>query len=95
MIPPSEERQHIVIAETIAASRRGRPSKVAAIEEAMGVRLEHHVMQEMSKRRTSRQIAAALKISEHTMRRHLRRRGYRIECQSRLMPIGPCEQGGG
>jgi len=67
--------------------RRGRPRTVPQIEGRMGIRLEHYVMDQMAAGRTSRQIAAALKISIDTIKRHLRRRGYRIECNTKLVLI--------
>jgi len=67
--------------------RPGRPRTVPQIEERMGIKLEHHVMDRMSAGRTSRQIAAELGLSVYTIRRHLRRRGYRIECNTKLVLI--------
>ena len=67
--------------------RPGRPRTVPQIEERMGIKLEHHVMDRMSAGRTSRQSAAELGLSVYTIRRHLRRRGYRIECNTKLVLI--------
>jgi len=75
--------------------RTGRPRSVPQVEEKLGCSLEHHVMEQMAAGRTSRQIAGALRIGVRTMKRHLRQRGYRIECDCRLVKVGPCEQGGG
>jgi len=67
--------------------RRGRPSTVPAIEERLGLCIEHHVMAEMAAGRSLPQIAAALKLSADTIRRHLRLRGYRIERNTKLVLI--------
>jgi len=73
---------------------RGRPTTVPIIERGLGMRLEHYVMAEMAARRSLAQIAAALKLSTDTVRRHLRQRGYRVRRDHRLVKIGPPDQGG-
>jgi len=65
------------------------------IEARLGFGIAHHMALEMAKGRTSRQIAAALKISERSLRYHVRARGYKVECKCRLVKSDPCEQGGG
>ncbi len=67
--------------------RPGRPRTVPRMEQRMGMKLEHYVMDQMAAGRTSRQIAAALGLSVYTIKRHLRRRGYRIECNTTLVLI--------
>lgn len=76
------------------AVRMGRPSKMAQIEKRLGMGIEHHVAIEMAKGRTTKQIAAALRICERTIRYHLHRRGYRINCDCKLVKmIDPLGQG--
>ena len=65
----------------------GRPTSVPTIEQRLGVQIEHHVMAEMAAGRSLPQIAAALKLSADTIRRHLRLRGYRIERNTKLVLI--------
>jgi len=78
------------------ASRIGRPSKVAQVEVRLGMGIEHHVAVELAKGRSTRQIAAALKIGESTLRHHLHARGYRIGSDYRLVkrPLRPGRGGG-
>ncbi len=71
----------------------GRPSRLAQIEEHLGVLIEHHVLEQMAKGRTAEQIAACLKVNPRTLRRWLRKRGYRIHCSCRLVPIDPAHPG--
>ncbi len=67
--------------------RRGRPSTLPAIEARLGLPIEHHVMGEMAKDRSIKQIAAALRIGDRTLRYHLRKRGYRVDQQTKLVLI--------
>jgi len=57
------------------------------IEARLGMGIEFHVMGEMAKGRTIRQIAAALGIGYRTLGGHLRRRGYRVDQQTKLVLI--------
>ena len=78
-------------ANQLAGSRlreRGRPRVVPRIEARLGVLVEHVVLEQMARGRTLGQIAADLGVSAATIRRHLRRRGYRIECETRCVAIG-------
>ena len=51
--------------------------------------IENHVALEMAKGRTTKQIAAALRISERTLRHHLDARGYRVNCDCKLITRPP------
>ena len=67
--------------------QKGRPERVPQIEEMLGLPLEHYMMQEMAKRRSTKQICASLKIHPDTVRKHLRKKGWRIYCDCKLVPI--------
>ena len=58
-----------------------------AIEARLGMGIEFHVMGEMAKGRSIKQIAAALRIGHRTLRDHLSRRGYRVANQTKLVLI--------
>ena len=79
-------------------SRRGRPSKIPGAEARIGIPLEHYVMSAMAHGQTSRQIAAALRITMYTLRRALRKRGYRVQSDYKLVqitqPLRPGRGGG-
>ena len=64
------------------------------IEDRLGMGIEFHVMGEMAKGRSIKQIAAALRIGDRTLRDHLRKRGYRIANHTKLAKIDPPGQGG-
>ncbi len=66
---------------------KGRPRLDVRLQARTGVRLEHHVLEAMTKGRSPAQIAASLGISIDTLRRSLRRAGFRIQCQYGLVPI--------
>jgi len=57
--------------------------------------IELHVMAEMAKGRSVRQIAGALRIGDRTLRTHLRKRGYRVDQQTKLVRIDSSDQGEG
>lgn len=66
---------------------RGRPKTLPSIEERLGMRIEHHAIIVMNEGRTAKQIASALGIHISTLRRYLRQRGFRVECNCRLIAI--------
>lgn len=87
---------------TIEGKRRiGRPSKLDQIERRLGqdaglrdrLPIEHYVLAQMTKARTSEQIAGSLRIHPKTLQRWLRRRGFRIHCSCKLEPIDASRPG--
>jgi len=71
----------------IEPKRRGPKSRLPMIEKRLGMAMEHHVMQQMARGRRSSQIAGALGVHHSTLIKWLRVRGYRIECQCRMVAI--------
>ena len=57
------------------------------IEARLGMGIEFHVMGEMAKGRSIKQIAAGLRIGDRTLRDHLRKRGYRVSNHIKLVLI--------
>jgi hypothetical protein len=61
--------------------------KIIDIERRRNVSLELYVVRGLARGRTQAQLASSLGIGTNTLRRHLRKRGYLIRCEYRLLPI--------
>jgi hypothetical protein len=67
--------------------------KLTDIERRRNITLELYVMGGLARGRSQAQIAASLGIAINTLRRHLRKRGYRIVCEYRLVPTDASRPG--
>ena len=76
-------------------ARNGRPKSIPRIEAARGIRIEHYVMDGFAAGRSLAQMAASLRIHADTLRSALRRRGYRVDRNTRLVRIDSPDQGEG
>ncbi len=70
-------------------ARRGRPRRVPEIERGLGKTLLQHIMEQMTAGASLRAIGDDLGVSYDTLRRYLRKKGYKVICETRLVLTSP------
>jgi hypothetical protein len=67
----------------------GRTPKLPLVESRLGVAIEHHVMERLAAGASLAQIASSLRVHIDTLRAALRRRGYFVDRQAKLVRRPP------